>query len=249
MKKIYETVNIDDLTPYDNNPRNNDAAVDAVAESIRQCGYIAPIVVDEDGVILAGHTRYKALRALEREQVDIIIVQGLNDDQKRKYRLLDNKTNELAGWDFEALEAELDGLDFEGFDFGFDMLPETEMDQQEDDNPYTTKVNIPQYEPTGETVNTKELADTGKYFDLIQEIHDSNVTAAEREFLSLAAARHIVFDYRKIAEYYANASEEMQRLMENSALVIIDVDDAIAKGYATLRKDIEELVFEGECND
>lgn len=137
MKKIYETVSIDDLTPYDNNPRHNDAAVEAVAESIRQCGYIAPIVVDEDGVILAGHTRYKALRALEREQVDIIIVQGLNDDQKRKYRLLDNKTNELAGWDFEALEAELDGLDFDGFDFGFDMLPDDtdDIEIQEDEAP------------------------------------------------------------------------------------------------------------------
>lgn len=136
MKKIYETVNIDDLTPYDNNPRNNDAAVDAVAESIRQCGYIAPIVVDEDGVILAGHTRYKALRALEREQVDIIIVQGLNDDQKRKYRLLDNKTNELAGWDFEALEAELDGLDFDGFDFGFDLGDvDNEIEVTEDEAP------------------------------------------------------------------------------------------------------------------
>lgn len=136
MKKIYETVNIDDLTPYDNNPRNNDAAVDAVAESIRQCGYIAPIVVDEDGVILAGHTRYKALRALEREQVDIIIVQGLNDDQKRKYRLLDNKTNELAGWDFEALEAELDGLDFDGFDFGFDLGDvDDEIEVTEDEAP------------------------------------------------------------------------------------------------------------------
>lgn len=109
-----------DITPYNNNPRINDHAVDAVAESIRQCSYIAPIVVDENHVILAGHTRYKALKKLGHDDAEVIVKAGLTEDQKRKYRLLDNKTGELADWDFELLEAELDGLDFDGFDFGFD---------------------------------------------------------------------------------------------------------------------------------
>lgn len=110
-----------DLVPYENNPRKNDQAVDAVVESIKQCGYVAPIIVDEENVILAGHTRYKALVKLGRKDVEVVVRAGLSDEQKRKYRILDNKTNEFAEWDFSKLEAELDGLDFGSFDFGFDF--------------------------------------------------------------------------------------------------------------------------------
>lgn len=112
------------IKPYDKNPRLNDGAVDAVAQSIRQCGYCAPIVVDENMVILAGHTRHKALKQLGWHEAEVCIVPGLTSDQKRKYRILDNKTNELAKWDFEALAHELEGLDFDGFDFGFDSIGE-----------------------------------------------------------------------------------------------------------------------------
>ena len=110
-----------DVKPYGKNPRKNAAAVDAVAESIRQCSYIAPIIVDEDHVILAGHTRYKALKKLGYTECEIIVKEGLTEEQKRKYRILDNKTNEFADWDIQLLAEELDGLDFDGFDFGFDM--------------------------------------------------------------------------------------------------------------------------------
>ena len=110
---------LSEIHPYPNNPRRNDQAVDAVAESIRQCGYVSPIIVDENGEILAGHTRYKALMQLGRNEAEVVVKAGLTDEQKRKYRLLDNKTNELAGWDFEKLEQELEELDFGDFDFGF----------------------------------------------------------------------------------------------------------------------------------
>lgn len=104
-------IKLNDIIPYENNPRHNDNAVDAVIESIKQCSYIAPIIVDENNVILAGHTRYKALKQLGYEEIDVIIKSGLTDEQKRKYRLLDNKTNELATWDFELLENELIDLE------------------------------------------------------------------------------------------------------------------------------------------
>ena len=107
-----------DIRPYENNPRKNDEAVAAVMESIRQCGYISPIVVDENGVILAGHTRYKALRKLRRKVADVVEVSGLTDEQKRKFRVLDNKTGEIAEWDDLLLRVELEGLDFGNFDFG-----------------------------------------------------------------------------------------------------------------------------------
>lgn len=114
-----------DLIPYENNPRKNDQAVDAVVESIKQCGYVAPIIVDEENVILAGHTRYKALVKLGRKDVEVVVRAGLSDEQKRKYRILDNKTNELAEWDFEKLEKEMADLDFPDFSFDFN-IDETE---------------------------------------------------------------------------------------------------------------------------
>ena len=113
-----KTVPISSIKPYEHNPRRNDDAVDAVAESIRQCSYVAPIVVDENNVILAGHTRWKALQQLGRTTAQVCIADGLTEEQKRKYRILDNKTAEIAEWDDDLLRIELDGLDFEGFDFG-----------------------------------------------------------------------------------------------------------------------------------
>ena len=115
---------ITEIKPYDKNPRKNDGAVDAVAESIKQCGYCAPIVIDEDNVILAGHTRLKALKKLKYKECECVRKVGMTEEQKRKYRLLDNKTNELAEWDIDLLKGELDGLDFLDFDFGFDIADE-----------------------------------------------------------------------------------------------------------------------------
>ena len=114
------------IKPYERNPRKNDQAVAAVAESIRQCGYVAPIIVDEHFTILAGHTRWKALQQLGHATAQVCIVEGLSEEQKRKYRILDNKTGELAEWDDDLLRIELDGLDFDGFDFGLlDLQTET----------------------------------------------------------------------------------------------------------------------------
>lgn len=112
-----ETLKTEDIVPYKNNPRKNDGAVAAVVESIRQCSYIAPIIVDEDHVIIAGHTRYKALKAMGYEEIQCLICEGLTEEQKKKYRFLDNRTGEKAAWDLLKLETELEGLDLGGFDF------------------------------------------------------------------------------------------------------------------------------------
>lgn len=106
---------------------------------------------------------------------------------------------------------------------------------------YTNKTDIPQYEPTGKTPKISELVDERKTNELLEEIKGSEVSAEEREFLTKAACRHLAFNYRKIAEYYASASAEMQNLMEKSALVIIDYEDAIKNGYARLSKRMKEL--------
>lgn len=111
------TLKLVDIKLYENNPRKNDDAVNAVAESIKQCSYITPVIVDENNVILAGHTRFKALKALEYDEIPCLICEGLTEEQKKKYRYLDNKTGEKATWDLMKLEVELEGVDLEGFDF------------------------------------------------------------------------------------------------------------------------------------
>ncbi len=124
------------IKPYENNPRINDDAVDDVVESVKQCGYIAPIIIDEDGIILAGHTRYKALTKLGVKECDVIIASGLTEEQKKKYRLYDNKTAEFASWDQKKLSEELSDVDFCGYDFG---QPETVLpdDETEEAGPKT----------------------------------------------------------------------------------------------------------------
>lgn len=122
-----QKIKLADIKPYENNPRKNDDAVNAVAESIRQCSYITPIIVDEDHVIIAGHTRYKALKALDVDEVECPICDGLSEEQKKKYRFLDNKTGEKATWDLMKLEVELEGIDLEGFDF-FGMAADLPVD-------------------------------------------------------------------------------------------------------------------------
>lgn len=94
---------------------------------------------------------------------------------------------------------------------------------------------------TGEQYKINECYDTNKSKSLIHEIEEADISEDEKMFLKFAAYRHNQFNYKKIAEYYANASEEMQELMERSALVIIDYDDAIRNGYVKLSSAIDEL--------
>ena len=114
---------LDAVRPYANNPRQNDDAVEAVAESIRRFGFRQPIVVDADGVIVAGHTRYRAAQRLGLATVPVHVATDLTADEVRAYRLADNKTAELASWDTSMLSIELDALRGAGIDWtllGFD---------------------------------------------------------------------------------------------------------------------------------
>ena len=108
------------IYPYENNPRLNDEAVDRVAASLREFGFRQPIVVDEHGVIIAGHTRWKAAQQLGIENVPVHVATGLTDAQIRAYRIADNQTATLADWDPDLLPVELAGL--EAMDFDLDLL-------------------------------------------------------------------------------------------------------------------------------
>lgn len=127
-----------DIIPYENNPRNNDGAVDAVAASIKEFGFKVPIVIDKNNVIVAGHTRYKASEKLGLETVPCIIADDLNEQQIKAYRLADNKVGELADWDFGALEMELEGIDeIDMEQFGFEPAIDENEEVVEDEVPET----------------------------------------------------------------------------------------------------------------
>lgn len=115
-------VSIIDIKPYQNNPRKNKNAIDAVAASIKEFGFKVPIVLDKDNVIVTGHTRFEASKKLGLSTAPCIIATDLSEEQVRAYRLADNKTNELAEWDFDLLNQELEtiiNIDMTGF--GFDL--------------------------------------------------------------------------------------------------------------------------------
>lgn len=117
-----------ELREYANNPRNNDNAVAAVAASIKEFGFKVPIVIDANGVIIAGHTRAKAAATLGLQTVPCIVADDLTEEQIKAFRLADNKTGELAGWDFAKLEEELAGLEMDMSAFGFTMSDDVDID-------------------------------------------------------------------------------------------------------------------------
>lgn len=145
-------ININDIKEYENNPRNNEPAVSAVANSIKSFGFKVPIIVDKNNVIVAGHTRLKASKSLGYTEVPCVIADDLTEEQVKAFRLADNKTAELAEWDLEKLTEELQFIDMDMEQFGFeDLEKELEKDIVEDNfdeneplpiNPYAKKGDI-----------------------------------------------------------------------------------------------------------
>lgn len=236
---------LSEIMPYEKNPRDNDAAVQGVANSIKEFGFKQPIVIDKAGVIVAGHTRYKAAELLGMEEVPTIVADDLNPYQIAAYRLADNKVSEASSWDFKLLDEEISSLEdyFDMSDFGFELsFDDMKMDKPViDSETYTDKTMIPQYEITGIEPKMSQLYSMNKTNKLIKEIKNSNITPEQKKFLIAAAQRHTRFNYKNIAEYYAHQDREMQELMEKSALVIIDYDDAIRYGYSTLKGKLDEI--------
>lgn len=109
-------MHVKDLKPYENNPRFNEDAVDKVAESIKQFGFKVPIIIDENRVIVTGHTRLLAAMQLKMEQVPVIIADDLSEQQIKAFRIADNRVAEFSEWDFEKLDIELEELSNDNFD-------------------------------------------------------------------------------------------------------------------------------------
>lgn len=129
-----EWISIDEVIPYENNPRKNDASVDKVAASIKEFGFKQPIVIDKDNIIVVGHTRLLGAKQLGWEKVPCIRANDLTPEQARAYRLADNKVGESSEWDFELLDIELDGIfEIDMSEFGFDLTMEDEQEEIEED--------------------------------------------------------------------------------------------------------------------
>ena len=121
------TMHISDIQPYERNPRKNDSAVDAVAASIKQFGFLVPLVIDREHIIVTGHTRMKAALQLGLRDVPCIIADDLTDEQIKAFRLADNKVGELAEWDAELLPLELSELAIDMSAFGFEVITADEF--------------------------------------------------------------------------------------------------------------------------
>ncbi len=146
------TMKIADLKAYENNPRKNEKAVDAVANSINSFGFKVPVIIDKNNVVVAGHTRLMACKKLGIDEVPCVIADDLTEDQIKAFRIADNKTAELADWDFDKLKEELGSIDIDMEQFGFTDLEkimdrevmEDEFDENEalPENPYAKKGDV-----------------------------------------------------------------------------------------------------------
>ena len=134
MQLIIEKRNINDIKPYENNPRINDKAVEAVAKSLQEFGFRQPIVVDTNGVIICGHTRWQAAQQMELTEVPVHVADDLSAEQIKAYRLADNKTAELSEWDYDLLPVEISDLDMAGFDLSLLGFQDKEIVQLLDAN-------------------------------------------------------------------------------------------------------------------
>lgn len=251
MKLKVEYLPINDLKPYENNAKiHTPEQIEQIKNSIRDFGMNDPIGIwGAENLIVEGHGRLMACKELGMAEVPVIRLDELTDEQRKAYTLAHNQLTMSTGFDLEKLAEELKTihLDLDSYgisenDFGIDL---GNVEDTLDDT-YTKKVDIPQYEITGEEPKLSELVDTEKVGELLAEIEKAEIPEDIKGFLKKAATRHYVFNYKKIAEYYAHADEKVQDLMEQSALVIIDYEDAIKNGFARLSEDM--IAMEEEDN-
>jgi len=192
---------------------------------------IRPIVVNKEMIILGGNMRFKACKEAGLKEVPVIIADNLTEEQEKEFLIKDNVSGGEWDWDLLANEWDSERLDSWGLD-----LPKNKEDEL-----YTTKVESPIYEPKEEKPKEEQLYNLGKYEELMNKINDSKLSDKEKLFLQLAATRHIEFNYKNVAEYYAHSEKKVQELMEDSALVIIDYNKAIELGFVKLYETFENL--------
>lgn len=240
---------IRDLKPYKNNAKKHPKEqVNRIAESIKEFGFTQPVLIDNNMEVVVGHGRILGAKQAGLKEVPTVMLEDLTEEQIKAYRLIDNKLNE-SDWDEVLLAQELEELSdvFDMNMFGDWSIGEKENEEQKEK--YTRKINAPLYEIRGDKPDITELYNAGKTKELLQRIKESSISEEEKKFLKLAAQRHTVFNYSKIAEYYAQAGKEMQELMEESALVILDYNRALELGYVNLMNGLLEMNEDDEQDE
>lgn len=236
-------IKVSSIKSNPNNPRViKDAKFETLMKSILdfpQMMELRPIIVDESNIVLGGNMRLKAIKQLGYKEIPptwIKKASDLTEDQKKQFIVKDNVG--FGEWDFDDLTKNWNteqliewGLDIP--DFG-----SAGTENKDQNNIYTAKIKTPIYEPNGEKPKIEDLCDITKVSELNKKIQDADISTEEKFFLTMAAQRHIVFDYAKIADFYAHSDKKVQELMEQSALVIIDFNKAIELGYVKLSEDI-----------
>lgn len=254
-----EIVPIDALNPHPRNYRvHPEDQVLHLIESIKEHGLYRPIVVAEDYTILAGHGVVVAARKMGLATIPVRML-PIHPDDPRALKLLtgDNEISHLGEVDEKALasilsqiqEEDASGLLGTGYDekklIGLIMGIEAQDEEKDGNEVYTSKIQVPTYSPSDVQPRVSELYDDSKTKLLMQQIDAAKwLSNEEREFLMLAAQRHTVLHFNKIADYYAHASASVQSFMEQSALVILDIDRAIELGYVELTNRLAGMVEE-----
>ena len=247
------------LTDYENNSRTHSPEqIEKLRASIREFGFTNPILLkNDDTTIGAGHARNMAALAEGLDRVPTITLHGLSDAQWRAYVIADNQLALTgSGWDEDILRTEMEALAAMDFDMpvlGFDA-EDLELhlgftSSKAADDVYTKNIEPPTYTPAEVTPALGELLDATKVNELVSEITKANLPQDLTDFLTAAAMRHTVFNFDKIADYYAAASPEVQRLMEASALVIIDFHSAIEGGFVNLTDELTAQWLEESDED
>ena len=134
-------VDIDDIKPYENNPRFNDNAVEYVKNSIKEFGFKVPMILDKDNTIVCGHTRYKSALELGLKEIPVIYADDLTEEQIKAFRIADNKVSEFADWDIELLDEELQNIDIDMTEFGVE-----DVDIEEPIEYKNKELNVEDYE-------------------------------------------------------------------------------------------------------
>lgn len=255
MKIIEKDIN--SLIPYQFNNKVHDVTqINRIANSIKEFWFTQPVVIDKNNIIVIWHWRIEWAKKLWMTKVPCVVMDDLSDVQIKKLRILDNKLNE-SDYDIANLRLELESLpDLNFWDLELqtsELFPELEMvdfdmEDFDEDNWYTQKVDTPIYEPTGEKVDIKDMINTDKYDELKDKINNADLPEDIKDFLLKASTRHIQFNYKKIAEYYSNAPKEIQQLFEDNALVIIDFKKAIEDWYTMLLNKFRWEINEDEDN-
>lgn len=240
-----EVVPIEELTLDPENARKHpEKNLEAIKGSLRRFGQQKPIVVGLANTVIAGNGTLAAAKELGWREIKVVRTKLTGRDAKA-YALADNRTTDTSEWDDAILGQILQDLyehDYPIAEIGFDPGDYdwgTDIDGGE--SAYSDKIVAPIYEPKGERPQITELADKTKRDELLKAIEKANLSDDIKDFLKLAAERHTIFNYEKIAEYYAHAAKELQNYFESSALVIIDFDKAIENGFVQITNDIAKI--------